>query len=411
MGAQTRWIYPPIGFVMNVALGTIYSWSVFRLPLEQLFNWTTFESGLPFTVFLALFGLTMPMAGRVMGILGPKKTALIGACLVGLGWILAGFVSYTPFPLVSMLLFYGVIAGTGVGLVYGVPIAVSSKWIPERKGLATGITILGFGLSPLITAVTATYLIESQGVLQTFLYLGIVFAALLVALALPLRFPAEDWKPSALAASKKVITYAELASKDMVRTRTFGGLWLTYVFGTTGGFIAISLAAKYGCEVCGLTPALAATATAVFAVFNGLGRPIFGYLCDRIGPRIIAILSFLIISVAAVTAMGATTLQLFLVSFSLLWFSFGGWLAIAPAATSTFFGLRNLGANYGLVFTAYGIGAIVGPVIASYLRAVTGSYAPAFMTTVLLALVGLVVVFLTYRVPTARLREAAVVRI
>jgi MFS family permease len=384
---------------MNVALGTIYSWSVFRLPLEHLFHWSTFESGLPFTVFLVLFGLTMPVAGKIMGRLGPKKTAFGGAALVGLGWILARFVEYTSQPLMFMLLFYGVLAGIGVGLVYGVPIAVSSRWIPERKGLATGITILGFGLSPVITAVAASYLIGAVGVLQTFLYLGVTFAIVLLALSLPLKFPPADWQPPVSTSTVKAKPGVDLTSGEMVRTRMVVGLWLTYVFGTAGGFIAISFSAKYGCDVCGLSTAVAATATAGFALFNGAGRPVFGYLCDRFAPRMIAMLDFVIIFLAAGIAIRATSLVPYLVSFALLWFTFGGWLAIAPAATSTFFGLRNMGANYGIVFTAYGIGAIVGPVAASYIVGVTQSYAPAFTTTAVLALIGLGVAFFTYKSP------------
>ena len=396
---KSRWVYPPVGFIMNIALGTIYSWSVFRKPLELLFKWTTFESSLPFIVFLAVFGITMPIGGNIMKRFGPRKTALIGAVLVGLGWLLARWVNLTPIPLVAMLLFYGVVGGVGVGLVYGVPISISSKWIPERKGLATGLTVLGFGISPLITAIVANYLIGTVGVLDTFLYLGIVFAIILILFSLPLKFPPPDWTPPSVTVSKKVISYAELTSGQMIKTLTFVGLWLTYVFGTTGGFIAISLAAKYGQDVVGLSAAIGALATSVFAVFNGLGRPVFGYLCDRLAPRIVALLSFLLIIVAAVAAIGANTLPLFMLSFSLLWFTFGGWLAIAPAATSTFFGLRNVGQNYGLVFTAYGMGAIVGPLLSSYIYSTTQSYAQAFLTTAVLALIGLAVAFLTYRPP------------
>jgi len=386
---------------MNVALGTIYSWSVFRLPLENLFHWSAFESGLPFTVFLALFGLTMPLAGRFMGTVGPKKTALVGASLVGLGWILARFAIYTPQPLIFMLLFYGVLGGIGVGLVYGVPIAVSSKWIPERKGLATGITIFGLGLSPVMTAIVASYLIQTIGVMETFLYLGLAFAVLLIALSLPLKFPPADWKPPVSMTAKSIVPYGDSTTSQMVKTRTFAGLWLTYVFGTTGGFIAISLAAKFACEICGLAPAVAATITAGFAVFNGAGRPVFGYLCDKFAPRVIAMLSFGLIFVASLTAIGATNLPLFLISFALLWFTFGGWLAIAPAVTSTFFGLRNLGSNYGIVFTAYGVGAIVGPVASSYIYSTTHSYTPAFLTTAIFALIGIAVAFLTYKPPAS----------
>jgi len=399
MGRSLRWIYPPIGFAMNVALGTIYSWSVFRVPFEHKFGWTAFESSLPFTVFLALFGFTMPIGGKTMGSIGPKKTALIGAVLVGSGWILAYFVEYTTSPLLFMLLFYGVVAGAGVGLAYGVPIAVSGKWIPERKGLAMGLTLVGFGLSPLITAPLATHLIGVVGVSTTCLYLGIAFLVLLAALSLPLKFPAAEWKPPVSTAAKSVITYAELTPNQMVKTPAFIGLWLTYAFGTTGGFAAISLAAKYGVEIVGLTPGLATAATAVFAVFNGLGRPTFGYLCDRLSPRTAAMASYLIIILAAFTAIWAFSLPLYLISFALLWFTFGGWLAIAPSATSTFFGLRNLGSNYGIIFTAYGVGAIVGPLIASYMYGLTQSYALAFTTTAMLAIIGVLVVFLTYRSP------------
>jgi MFS family permease len=389
-----RWLYPPIGFVINIALGTIYSWSVFRVPLEKLFGWSTVESGLPFTVFLALFALFMPLGGRLMSVVGPRRTALIGSILVGLGWVLAGFADKVPWSLTYMLVAYGVVGGIGVGLVYGVPIAVSSRWIPERKGLATGITILGFGLSPLITAVTSALLIQSAGVLKTFLYLGITFTVILVILSLPLKFPpAEAAAASSATASKSV----DLKPREMVKTRTFAGLWLSYVLGTTGGFIAISLAAKYGQEVIGLDSALAALATAVFAIFNGVGRPSFGYLCDKIGPYNAAWISFIIILAAALGASGGASLLAYFVTFSLLWFTFGGWLAIAPAATSTYFGVKNIGSNYGIVFTAYGVGAVVGPQISSYIYASTGSYSLVFSTTAILAVIGLIVALTTLK--------------
>ncbi len=391
---MNRWLYPPIGFIINIALGTIYSWSVFRVPLEKLFSWSSVESSLPFTVFLALFGLTMPFGGRLMSTIGPRKTALMGSVLVGLGWVLAYFADKVPWSLAYMLVAYGVIGGVGVGLVYGVPIAVSSRWIPERKGLATGIAILGFGLSPLITAVTSALLIQSVGVLQTFLYLGITFTIILVILSLPLRFPPAETAAAALATVSKGL---DLQPREMVKTRTFAGLWLSYVLGTTGGFIAISLAAKYGQEVIKLDPALAAVATAVFAIFNGVGRPSFGYLCDKIGPYNAAWISFVMILAAALGASGGASLLIYFTTFSLLWFTFGGWLAIAPAATSTYFGVKNIGSNYGIVFTAYGVGAIVGPQVSSYIYASTGTYSLVFLTTAVLALVGLAVAVTTLK--------------
>jgi len=335
----------------------------------------------------------MPFGGRAMSTIGPRKTALVGSILVGLGWILAGFANQVPWSLAYMLLAYGVVGGIGVGLVYGVPIAVSSRWIPERKGLATGITILGFGLSPLITAVTSAFLIQSVGVLETFLYLGVAFAVILIILSLPLRFPPAESPATPATTSKGV----DVQPRQMVKTRTFAGLWVSYVLGTTGGFIAISLAAKYGQEVVKLDPALAAVATAVFAVFNGVGRPSFGYLCDKIGAYNAAWLSFIIILAAALGASSGSTLVIYFASFSLLWFTFGGWLAIAPAATSSYFGVKNIGSNYGIVFTAYGVGAILGPQVSSYIYASTGAYGLVFLTTAVLSIIGLVVALLTLK--------------
>ena len=391
---MNRWVYPPIGFIINIALGTIYSWSVFRVPLEKLFSWSSVESSLPFTVFLALFGLTMPFGGRAMSTIGPRKTALLGSILVGLGWILAGFADQVSWPLAYLLTVYGVIGGVGVGLVYGVPIAVSSRWIPERKGLATGITILGFGLSPLITAVTSAAMIQLYGVLQTFFYLGIIFTVILITLSLPLRFPPTH---TALTPTASSSTSIDIQPRQMVKTRLFAGLWLSYVLGTTGGFIAISLAAKYGQDVIRLEPAVAAVATALFAVFNGVGRPSFGYLCDKIGPYNSAWISFIIIFAAASGASIGASLPIYFTTFSLLWFTFGGWLAIAPAATSTYFGVKNIGSNYGIVFTAYGVGAIVGPQAASYLYSATGSYNLVFTTTAVLAVIGLITALTTLK--------------
>jgi MFS family permease len=389
---MNRWIYPAIGLVINLMLGTIYSWSVFRKPLESFFGWSTVESGLPFTVFLLAFALLMPFGGKLMEALGPRKTSLIGGALVGLGWFLTSLVASLPEPLIFTLIFYGVIAGAGVGMAYGVPISVSSKWIPERKGLAVGLTILGFGLSPLITAPLANYLIHSVGLMSTFTYLGVAFGALLIILSIPLSFPPGGWTPpSADTQAAETRALAELEPRQMIRTLAFYGLWISYALGTLGGFTAISLAAKYGQEVVGLTPELSAAATGVFAVFNGVGRPAFGYLCDRLGVRKTALTSFIMIFAAALLATQAYTLPLYIVSFALLWLVFGGWLAIAPAGTSTFFGLEHLGTNYGIMFTGYGAGALIGPTLASYIQATTGSYSPAFLTTAILAVIGLIV--------------------
>ncbi|MDW8084051.1 MAG: OFA family MFS transporter [Candidatus Caldarchaeum sp.] len=385
---MVRWFYPFVGMCANVILGTIYSWSVFRKPLENMCGWNDFESSLPFSVFLFFFALTMPLGGKLVARFGPRNTAIVGGLLVGLGWSLSGLVVNLPNSLPLTLFSYGVVAGSGVGIFYGVPIAVSSRWIPERRGLAVGLTVLGFGLSPLITAPLASALITEFGVTAAFTGLGTAFGILLVLLALPLKFPTAAVATPTSTAQKA--TARDYSTNEMVKTSLFKTLWLLYLVGTFGGFIAISLSAKYCIEVVGLTPQLAAALTAVFAVFNGAGRPLFGYLCDRMGVQRTATYSFVILTVGALLANFSQSLPVFIVSFSLFWLVFGGWLAIAPSATSTFFGLKNMGTNYGVVFTAYGASALLGPPAASALRELTGAYLMPFAMIGALALVGLV---------------------
>lgn len=189
-----RWFYVIFGLIINICLGAIYAFSIFRPPLEKLWDITATESGLPFMIFLAMFAFAMPFAGNLMQKWGPKTTMFLGGILVGIGWIAASFSTNIN----SLTLLYGVIGGTGVGIMYGAPIATSAKWFPDKAGLAIGLTVGGFGLSALITAPIIKQLIGSVGPLSTFLYLGIAFLIILIILSIPYKFPPEGWKPAGL---------------------------------------------------------------------------------------------------------------------------------------------------------------------------------------------------------------------
>ena len=385
-----RWAFVLFGLLINLCLGAVYAFSIFRKPLESLWGIGATASGMPYMIFLATFALAMALAGGIVERWGPRRTGILGGILVGLGWILAGFA-----PNVGLLtVFYGIVAGAGVGIIYGCPVAVAAKWFPDRKGLAVGLTVMGFGLSALITAPIMSALIAAVGPLRTFSIMGAAFLAILIALSLPLRYPTQGWRPAGWKPSAAQLkAQVELDRGGMIRTATFYALWLTYTIGCLAGLMAIGISAPFGKELAGLPSELAAIAVSLFAVFNGAGRPLFGWLTDRLTPKYAAVLSFslIILAAALLSLWGRGSVPLYFLGFSVLWLNLGGWLAIAPTATATFFGTRHYGKNYGIVFTAYGAGALLGGVLSGLIRDITGSYIAVFIPVIALAAVGIVV--------------------
>jgi MFS family permease len=290
-----------------------------------------------------------------------------------------------------LTLAYGLIGGIGVGIVYNCPIGVSARWFPDRRGLAVGITVLGFGLSPLITAPLANALIAGIGPLATMAYVGAAALVVIVLCGLPLRFPEAGWAPVGWTPTAAAAACVDLNRSEMVRTKQFWGLWFCFFIGTLAGLMAIGIASPVGQEVFLLAPATAAALVGVFAIFNGIGRPIFGSLVDRLGTRTTAMANLGLIALAALllwAGSGTASSAVYTVGFAALWLCLGGWLAIAPACTAAYCGTKYYGPNYGLVFTAYGVGAIVGNLLAGSLRDIVGSYTAVFLPVAALALIG-----------------------
>jgi MFS family permease len=307
--------------------------------------------------------------------------------IVGAGWLLGS----QSDSMAMLTLAYGLIGGIGVGIVYNCPITVAGRWFPDRRGLAVGATVLGFGLSPLITAPVANAMIAVIGPLATMAYVGVAALVVIVLCGLPLRFPPEGWAPEGWTPTAVAASRVDLNRLEMVRTRQFWGLWLCFFIGTLAGLMAIGIASPVGQEVFLLAPATAAALVGVFAIFNGIGRPIFGSLVDRIGTRTTAMANLGLIAVAALllwAGSGPGLMVVYVAGFAALWLSLGGWLAIAPACTAAFCGTKYYGPNYGLVFTAYGVGAIAGNLLAGSLRDIVGSYTAVFLPVAGLALVG-----------------------
>jgi len=387
-----RWLLVLVGLLINVCLGSIYAFSVFRKPLEGLWDITSSQSGYPFMVFLAVFAIVMPLAGNLIAQWGPRKTTMLGGMLVGLGWITA---SFSP-DIFILTLLYGVIGGTGVGIVYGCPIVVVAKWFPQKSGLAIGLTVMGFGISALITAPLMKALIGNPdiGIMNTFLYSGIAFGVIITLLAQLLSFPPAEWMPAGSETTATAVRPAlSLTRQEMLNTPSFYALWATYTIGCLAGLMAIGIASPVGTEVARLDATTAALAVSLFAVFNGLGRPIFGAITDKLGPKHTAMLSFTLIVAASLLMFffGQENAMLYVVAFCLLWMCLGGWLALAPTSTGIFFGKQHYAQNYGIVYTAYGAGAILGTLISGNIKDITGSYLGTFPIVAGLALLGMII--------------------
>jgi len=395
--ASGRWIFVVLGLIMCVCLGAVYAYSIFLAPVRKAFNVSASMANLPFMVFLAFFAVTMFFGGRVMEKLGPRRLGIIGGIIVGLGWLLS---SFTP-NIWVLTLTYGVIAGSGVGLVYGCPVAMGAKWFPDKKGLAVGLTLAGFGGSALITGKLASVLIPSVGLSNTFLYFGIAFGIILVVLSLPFKFPVTGWFPAGWKSAAGAVVANDFTPGEMVKTSTFWGLFFCFLIGSIAGLMAIGISKPVGKEIINILDATAATLVGVFAIFNALGRPLFGFLTDKIAPRnatILNLILILVVSVIMIVAKAGDTL-LYTLSFIGFWLCLGGWLAIAPTATAAFFGMKNYARNYGVVFFAYGVGAIIGGIISGQAKDVFGTYTYAFYPTAVLAVVGMVMAFVLLKAP------------
>lgn len=387
--APDRWVYVILGIVIMMCLGTVYSYGVFRIQVEKVFGIGAAQSGMPYMTALASYALAMFLTGRHLDKFKPQRLIALGGLLVSLGWILSAHAS----GIFVLTLTYGLIGGTGVGIVYGVPMAVAARWFPEKKGLAVGMVLIGFGLSPLITAPLAGALVQQYGVMSTFRILGICFGIIIPALSLPFRYPSGS-KPAKLnTANHANSSPNESSTSRMIKSRSFLALYANFIIGTTIGLMLIGLTGGVGVDLIGLSPKEVSSLMALFAIFNGIGRPVFGWVTDKLTSKKVMYISYALIMASAVLIQfaGKGNVLIYAMSFSIFWFNLGGWLAIAPASTLSLFGTKNYSRNYGVVFTAYGIGAIGGVLTSGLLMDLHQSYQYVFIYVIALCLTGILI--------------------
>ena len=379
---MTRW-WPIVGGIsLNLALGSLYAWSVFVLPLEKEFGWNRAQTSWVYTVAIVCFAATFIVAGKLQDAKGPRICAFLGALLVGGGFALSSFTTSVTFLYVA----FGVIVGVGNGFGYAAPTPVASKWFPDKRGLAVGLMVGGYGAGSAIIGPLATRLITDYGWRSTLQILGAAFFVMgLIGTALlknpPLDFKAPARSPGAASTRPSV----DLPTAEMIRTPMFWALWLAYCLGTTAGQMMISQLVPFMRSV-GLTPEAAAFAITIAAFGNAGGRILSGALSDSLG-RLATLKVMIVGSLVVMAALGMGVSQI-VALYALVaagYWCYGTQLSVFASTTADFYGTRNLGMNYGALFSAWGVAGIVGPFIAARVFQVTGSYSYAFYGAAVLA--------------------------
>jgi len=387
-GYINRWWRVVGALCMNLSLGSLYAWSIFIAPLEKEFGWNRADTSWIFTIAVFVFGASFVIAGRLQDKLGPFKISVIGSIGLSLGFILASFTTTLPWILFT----FGGVMGFGNGFGYATPIPVLSKWFPDRRGLAVGLAVAGYGGGSAILAFIGPPMLTGLGWRGTFLWLGIGYFAATIVGAFLLRNPPAGWKPEGWApapAAKAVATTYDYPPSEMVRTPQFPLMWIGYCLGASAGLMTISQLIPYGRTV-GLTAA-AATATLVLtAGGNAGGRVLSGWLSDAIGRLQTLRLMILVSAISMFVLPNITGIGLVYIMLFVVYYCYGTLLSVFPSTTADFFGTKNLGVNYGWVFTAWGIAGIVGPMIGGYMFRTYKDYTVAFYTAGVLAIISLV---------------------
>ena len=396
------WRVALAGLGINLALGVLYTWSMFKAAIEKDFGWKGSQLNDPYALCCLVFAFAMILAGRCQDKFGPRLTASIGGLLVAAGMILISTTnSYTVW-----VLGFGVLVGTGIGFGYSSATPPALKWFPPSKtGLIAGLVVAGFGLAPVYLAPTSDFLLRNFGLLKAMLIFGVAFAVIVCGLAQLLVNPPAGYSADLAGGSNsKPVETVNLSPTQIVRTPSFWLLWILYFIGAGAGLMVISSISGMAKKTMGDS---AFIAVAVMALGNAAGRIVAGLLSDKIGRKwtlmlvllIQAVLMFLAIPVTN-SIDGAKYVIVLVATF--IGFNYGANLSLFPSFTKDLWGLKNFGMNYGCLFTAWGVGGFVLSRLQQMLKAGSGSFNSSFITAAVLLLIGAAMTLLIKSPSTTR---------
>lgn len=376
---KNRWLIALSAVGIHISIGSVYAWSIYTKPIQDAMGWSLTEVTVTFSVAIFFLGLSAAVMGKFVESRGPGVSAAIAAVLFGLGTIGSGFAILVGSKLL-LYFTYGVLGGCGLGIGYISPVSTLVKWFPDKRGLATGMAIMGFGFAAAISGPAIKLLIAATSIPSTFFILGSVYFIVMFSASRYIAPPPDGYMPEsfkhALESNKKKITQdlSNLTRSEALKTFRFYGLWLMLFINVSCGIAVISVASPLFQEVTGATALVAASTVGLMGVFNGVGRIFWASLSDYLTRPVVYVIFFVTQIVAFYYLPAATTLILFQMLLFYIMSCYGGGFASIPAYIADIFGTKQLGAIHGYILTAWAMAGLVGPLVIAYIRDTTGSY-------------------------------------
>ena len=376
---KNRWLIALSAIGIHICIGSVYAWSVYIKPIQSQMEWSLTDITIAFSVAIFFLGLSAAIMGKFVEQKGPRIAGTIAAILFGLGTIGSGVAMLFESKML-LYLTYGVLGGCGLGIGYITPVSTLVKWFPDRRGMATGLAIMGFGFASAISGPAIKLLIDATSIASTFMILGAIYFAVMFLSAQYLQAPPEGWMPENF---KKQIESGEKEKKEdlsnltrdeAIKTGRFYGLWIMLFINVTCGIAVIGVASPLLQEITGITALAAASAVGFMGIFNGVGRIFWASLSDYLTRPVVYVIFFATQIVAFYLLPTMTSVIVFQILLYFIMTCYGGGFASIPAYIGDIFGTKQLGAIHGYILTAWAMAGLAGPIIIAYVKDQTGDY-------------------------------------